>query len=69
MHLILDAPCSQGFEAYVGVLLLQTALHGLASDWQARMSQIVVYIHDLVSDWIRLLSCRRLALFKIFTKD
>ncbi|TVU33709.1 hypothetical protein EJB05_25542 [Eragrostis curvula] len=32
----------QGFEAYVGVLLLQTALHGLASDWQARISQTVV---------------------------
>ena len=32
-----DAPCFQGFEAYVGVLLLQTALHGLASEWQARM--------------------------------
>ncbi|WVZ78254.1 hypothetical protein U9M48_025997 [Paspalum notatum var. saurae] len=26
----------QGFEAYVGVLLLQTALHVLASEWQAR---------------------------------
>ncbi|GJN18767.1 hypothetical protein PR202_gb05965 [Eleusine coracana subsp. coracana] len=33
-----DCSSKQGFEAYVGVLLLQTALHGLASDWQARIS-------------------------------
>jgi hypothetical protein len=39
MHLILDTPCLQGFEAYVGVLLLQTALHGLASEWQASIIQ------------------------------
>ena len=37
MHLVSDAPCFQGFEAYVGVLLLQTDSHGLASEWQARM--------------------------------
>jgi hypothetical protein len=39
MHLVRMLPCFQGFEAYVGVLLLQTALHGLASEWQARMIQ------------------------------
>ena len=39
LHLSLDTPCLQGFEAYVGVLLLQTALHGLASEWQASIIQ------------------------------
>ncbi|PWZ22300.1 Transmembrane protein 120B [Zea mays] len=38
----------QGFEAYVGVLLLQTALHGLASEWQARMIQQLSLLTVLV---------------------
>ncbi|KAK3155800.1 hypothetical protein QOZ80_2AG0098820 [Eleusine coracana subsp. coracana] len=34
----------QGFEAYVGVLLLQTALHGLASDWQVVVCGILLVV-------------------------
>ncbi|KAJ1277475.1 hypothetical protein BS78_04G006600 [Paspalum vaginatum] len=34
----------QGFEAYVGVLLLQTALHGLASEWQVVVCGILLVV-------------------------
>jgi len=34
----------QGFEAYVGVLLLQTALHGLASEWQVLVCGILLVV-------------------------
>ncbi|CAN6247540.1 unnamed protein product [Urochloa humidicola] len=34
----------QGFEAYVGVLLLQTALHGLASEWQVVVCGILLAV-------------------------
>ncbi|EES04336.1 hypothetical protein BDA96_04G005500 [Sorghum bicolor] len=34
----------QGFEAYVGVLLLQTALHGLASQWQVVVCGILLVV-------------------------
>ncbi|KAG2655371.1 transmembrane protein 120 homolog [Panicum virgatum] len=34
----------QGFEAYVGVLLLQTALNGLASEWQVVVCGILLVV-------------------------
>jgi hypothetical protein len=46
MRLILDAMCCQVFEGYVGVLLLKTALHGLASEWQARIINYVMFAVD-----------------------
>jgi hypothetical protein len=36
----------QVFEGYVGVLLLKTALHGLASEWQARIINYVMFAVD-----------------------
>lgn len=32
----------QGFEAYVGVLLLKTALVGVASEWQVKILEVDV---------------------------
>ncbi|XP_062217921.1 uncharacterized protein LOC133918192 [Phragmites australis] len=34
----------QGFEAYVGILLLQTAFHGLASEWQVVVCGILLVV-------------------------